>query len=147
MNEVIKRENLLKESEKALTVPVTSEDERIKIAQELGNKNQRKLAWIGKRKFVVLSGLEQIYSVCENLLGSKNYGLEYEIEEDFISLKEYPLPIPMSVLMTVKDALANCFSKEDIYILDPELIQGKDPLILAFVSKKHMVGAVISQWL
>ena len=132
---------LRKESEEVSKKITTSEDERILIAEALGNKNQRKLKWIEDNKYVLLCGFDQMKKVCCGLLKADAFYVNH-----MMNIKNYPLRIPMSTLMIAQSAVAAGFCEEDVIILDPNISPGKDPLLILFIDMKKDIGAIVSQW-
>lgn len=130
----------LTESEKASTRPVTSEDERIAIAESLGNKNQRKLAWIQSQGFVLLDR-SRMRNTANKLMKKDAF-----YKEHMINIADYPLHIPMSALLVARSAVNAGFEPSEIVIIDESLVPEKDPILVVFVSRKEGIGTIVSQW-
>src|SRR3990167_6632316 len=119
--------------------------ERAEIAKKLGNINQLKLEWILKNKYIVLNSYEQIGNICKDL--SKT---EFKLSECTIKFIEYPLFIPMSILLKIDEANEFGINPSDFRIIDPFLEDGKDQFLFLplFLDKDGdlKIGSLIGQW-
>jgi len=117
---------------------VTSEQERIKLAKELGNNHQTNTEKVRQRTEVMLTrGYKhfpnmhefecKVFDPCVKSVGIYSFGIGSHI----FKIDNYEQRIPMSVLIKAKEAREK-FKLENLYIVDPYIINPKgDPWLIA----------------